>query len=239
MQLFFQPDLDSNSTSVGFDKDESRHITRVLRKSTGDVIHITNGKGLLFTGELGLVEPKHCEAYITKVEKLPALSYRLHMAVAPTKSNDRFEWFLEKATELGISTITPLLCDHSERKQINWERYNKIVVSAMKQSLQTYLPELNELTAFKDFVSNQAKLKGLKAIAHCEDGAKEPLKDLVNNEQQQIDVLILIGPEGDFSTEEIAFAAEAGFVPVSLGTQRLRTETAAIAACHTLALHHG
>ncbi|ARV13332.1 16S rRNA (uracil(1498)-N(3))-methyltransferase [Gilvibacter sp. SZ-19] len=235
MQLFYQPELDTNSTSVGFDKEESRHITRVLRKSTGDLIHITNGKGLMFQGELGLVEPKHCEAYITKVEKLPALPYRLHLAVAPTKSNDRFEWFLEKATEIGISRITPLLCDHSERKQINWERYHKILVSAMKQSLQAHLPELVELTSFSNFIDEQAALKGIKAIAHCEESSKTPLKTLLG-EQESVDILVLIGPEGDFSPAEIEKAVTAGFEATSLGEQRLRTETAALVACHTAAL---
>lgn len=235
MQLFYQPQLDSQSTSVGFDKDESRHITRVLRKNTGDQIIITNGKGLIFTGELGLVEPKHCEAFITKVEKKPALPYRLHLAVAPTKSNDRFEWILEKATEIGVTEITPLLCEHSERKQINWERYNKILISAMKQSLQAFLPELNPLMPFKEFLQTQSAVKSFKAIAHCDQGPKEPLKDLIE-QSDHIDHLICIGPEGDFSPQEIQSALDEGFAAVSLGQQRLRTETAAIAAVHTFSL---
>lgn len=236
MQLFYQPQLTSESTSVGFDKDESRHITRVLRKNTGDQIHITNGKGLMFTAELGLVEPKHCEAFLTKVEKIPALPYRLHMAVAPTKSNDRFEWFLEKATEIGVTEITPLLCNHSERKQINWERYNKILISAMKQSLQAFLPQLNPFTTFKDFLDSQTDQKAVKALAHCQEGEKIPLKNLINANSEAIDYIICIGPEGDFDPVEIQSAIERDFTAVSLGEQRLRTETAAIAACHSFAL---
>lgn len=239
MQLFYQPQLTAESTSVGFDKEESRHITRVLRKDSGDVIHITNGNGLLFTAELGLVGPKHCEAYLTKVEKKPTLPYSLHLAVAPTKSNDRFEWLLEKATEIGVSEITPLLCKRSERKQINWERYNKILVSAMKQSLKTYLPQLNPLTSFEAFLDGQKEKEGIKTIAHCDDGQKQALKEVIDQSENTREYLVCIGPEGDFDPEEIQNALDNGLIPISLGEQRLRTETAAIAACHSFALLKG
>lgn len=230
MQLFYNPNISETDTTVHFNKDESRHIAKVLRKNTGDTLHITNGKGWLFTTKLSIATPKQCSAEVVSKEFQNKKDYNLHLAVAPTKMNDRFEWFLEKATEIGIDTITPILCDHSERKVIKTERFERIIQSAMKQSLQLYLPKLNPLTPFSDFITKD--FKGQKFIAHCEDTDRKSLKSEL---QPKSDILILIGPEGDFSTSEIEVSIQNNFVPVTLGRTRLRTETAAIAACHSIA----
>ncbi len=231
MQLFYQPNLSTDSKEVIFSKEESKHISKVLRKSDGDVLHITNGKGLIFEVELIHSDPKKCIATIIRTEKKEALPYYLHLAVAPTKLNDRYEWFLEKATEIGVSEITPLICDHSERKIINHERYTKKLQSAMKQSLKSYLPKLNPSISFKEFIGSTTDGKEDKFIAHCKDSSKRSLKESLNPNRS---VILLIGPEGDFSEEEIALSACSGYVPVDLGKSRLRTETAAIVACHSV-----
>ena len=228
MQLFYNPDIDEQTQQVVFSKDESKHIARVLRKSVGDELQITNGKGWLFKAEVSIADIKNCVATIVSKTLQEKKNYKLHLAVAPTKMNDRYEWFLEKSTEIGIDTITPIICDHSERKIIKTDRFEKILQSAMKQSLHFYMPILNEPTPFKEFVDQT--FSGQKFIAHCEDTDRKSLKkELRTNE----DVTILIGPEGDFSTKEIEFALKSGFTPVTLGATRLRTETAAIVACHS------
>ncbi|MEP2935385.1 MAG: 16S rRNA (uracil(1498)-N(3))-methyltransferase [Gilvibacter sp.] len=233
MQLFYHPDLDASNKHIAFNKDESRHIQKVLRKQEGDVIHSTNGKGEIFALSLTLVSPKLCEAEILEVSKKQPLPYRLHLAVAPTKNNDRFEWFLEKATEIGVTQITPLLCSRSERKHIKLERFEKIIVSAMKQSLKAHLPVLNPLTSFDEFIKQNAPIDGLHCIAHCEDTPKESLKNVLTNQEA---VTIIIGPEGDVAPDEIELALKHNFTAVSLGEQRLRTETAAVVACNTVSL---
>ena len=171
MQLFYDPKIEFNDSSFGFDKDESRHIYKVLRKSVGDIIYITNGRGSLFTAKIEDVSQKSCMCSISQVETQQPLAYKLHVAIAPTKLNDRFEWFLEKATEIGISEITPLLCDHSERKVIKQERMERILQSAMKQSLKAYLPKLNPMVRLEDFIATYSS-SGIKAIAHCDSGPK-------------------------------------------------------------------
>jgi 16S rRNA (uracil1498-N3)-methyltransferase len=230
MQLFYNSTISENDTSFNFDKDESRHIVKVLRKNPGDVLHITNGKGWLFKAELTLTAMKHCVVNITSKALKEKRPYNLHLAVAPTKMNDRYEWFLEKATEIGVESITPIICDHSERKVIKTERFKKIIQSAMKQSLHYYLPILNKPIAFKDFISQDFTKQ--KFIAHCEETDRKSLKSQL---QPQKDCIILIGPEGDFSVKEIEIALQHSFIPVTLGKTRLRTETAAIAACHSVA----
>ena len=162
-------------------------------------------------------------------DKAPSPNFKLHLAVAPTKMNDRYEWFLEKATEIGIHEITPIICDRSERKVINKERFEKILLSAMKQSNELFLPKLNPAISFKEFVKQ--KNKGLQLIAHCEETDKKTLKSIL---QSNTDVTVLIGPEGDFSEKEITLALDQNYVPVSLGNTRLRTETAAVVACHSV-----
>lgn len=230
MQLFYNPDIHEATSSFTFDKEESKHIVKVLRKSVGDVLHITNGLGWMFDAEIINADIKKCQANISNAKQHPKREYKLHLAVAPTKMNDRFEWFLEKATEIGIDTITPILCDHGERKVIKLDRFEKILQSAMKQSLQCYLPTINELTTFNNFVNQD--FEGQKYIAHCEDSDRNSLKSQLKPDQ---DIVILIGPEGDFSVKEIETALQHNFIPVTLGNTRLRTETAAIAACHSVA----
>jgi len=232
MQLFYNFSISQTTKEVTFDKEESRHIVKVLRMKEGDHFQITNGKGSFFEAEITSANPKGCLVKILSEKTQKPLPYQLHLAVAPTKLNDRFEWFLEKATEIGISEITPLFCDHSERKTIKHERYEKIIQSAMKQSLKAYLPVLNQAVSFKDFLEIQSDLETLKFIAHCEETEKKSLKSQLAPYKK---ILILIGPEGDFSSEEINLALKEGFLPVSLGESRLRTETAAIVACHSVA----
>lgn len=229
MQLFYNPDIHEASEGFSFDKEESRHIVKVMRKKTGDILFVTNGLGFLFKTEITLASDNKCAVKIVSFEKAVKPGYHLHLAVAPTKMNDRYEWFLEKATEMGISEITPLVCDHSERKTVKTERFDKIIQSAMKQSLQYYLPKLNEPVAFRDFI--KTKNDGLQLIAHCEETNKQSLKDILKPGEN---VTMLIGPEGDFSSSEIKTALEKGYVPVSLGNTRLRTETAAVVACHSV-----
>lgn len=230
MQLFYNPTIIDQTTQITFSKDESRHIVKVLRKRSGDILYITNGNGWLFEAEITTADIKSCMAIILSKTHSPSRSYKVHLAVAPTKMNDRYEWFLEKATEIGVDSIIPIICDHSERKVVKNDRFEKILQAAMKQSLQYYLPELQDAISFKEFVT--VPFTGLKFIAHCEETNRTSLKTIL---QSNTDVLILIGPEGDFSHDEINVAQNAGFKPVTLGDTRLRTETAAIVACHSIA----
>ena len=230
MQLFYSPDIDESTKTFTFNKDESRHIVKVLRKSAGDPLHITNGKGWLFTAEISVPNINKCKALIVSNQFHPKHQYSLNLAVAPTKMNDRYEWFLEKATEIGIDSITPIICDHSERKVVKIERFERILQSAMKQSLNNYLPKLNEVVTFKDFISRD--FTGQKFIAHCEETDKKSLKSQL---MPGSEITVLIGPEGDFSATEIDTALKNHFIPVTLGKTRLRTETAAIVACHSVA----
>jgi 16S rRNA (uracil1498-N3)-methyltransferase len=226
MQLFYSPDINESTEQFSFTKEESKHITKVLRKTVGDILHITNGNGWLFKAEINLANIKNCAATIIEKKIQPKRNYNLHLAVAPTKMNDRYEWFLEKATEIGVDSITPIICDHSERKLIKHGRLEKILQSAMKQSLQCYLPKLNEAIKFSDFINQD--YDGQLFIAHCEETKRKSLKnELLPNRE----VTILIGPEGDFSVKEIETAIQNKFIPVTLGETRLRTETAAIVAC--------
>jgi 16S rRNA (uracil1498-N3)-methyltransferase len=232
MQLFYNPTLDNSAKQFIFPPDESKHIVRVLRKSEGDIVHITNGKGYMFEAEILEADQKKCKARITSQRKSIPKRYKLHMVVAPTKMNDRYEWFLEKATEIGVDEITPIICDHSERKTIKLERMERVLQSAMKQSLQTVLPQINPPITCKDFLELDSTV-GYRFIAHCQSGEKMELKRRVIADN---DATILIGPEGDFSKEEIDLAKDKGYTPISLGRNRLRTETAAIVACTTVAI---
>lgn len=231
MQLFYFKNIDTQSKSFSFDKEESKHIAKVLRKKEGDILFVTNGLGHLFKTEITSASDSKCTVKILSIDTVEKPKYHLHLAVAPTKMNDRYEWFLEKATEIGVQEITPIICDHSERKVIKTERFDKIVLSAMKQSNQLYLPILNEPISFKQFLKKS--IIGEKYIAHCEETDKKTLKEVILPKN---DCTILIGPEGDFSLKEIENALENNYNPVSLGHTRLRTETAAIIACHTVAL---
>ncbi|WP_316929968.1 16S rRNA (uracil(1498)-N(3))-methyltransferase [Flavobacterium indicum] len=206
-------------------------MVKVLRKKEGDNIYITNGLGNLFISEIVFASEKKCEVKIIDINTFEPTPYYIHIAVAPTKMNDRMEWFLEKATEIGIHEITPILCEHSERKVYKIDRAEKIIQSALKQSNQYFLPKINEPVPFSNFV--KTAFDGQKFIAHCEETAKRSFKNEIKLNSK---ILILIGPEGDFSTKEINLAIENKFVPVTLGNTRLRTETAALVACHTVAL---
>ncbi|WP_372793364.1 16S rRNA (uracil(1498)-N(3))-methyltransferase [Lutibacter sp.] len=231
MQLFYNPEITNNTQQVTFDKTESRHIVRVLRKKEGDKIFITNGFGQLFTSEVIIANDKKCLVKINHIQdyKKP-WNYYLHIAIAPTKLNDRLEWFLEKATEIGIDEITPIICEHSERKIVKTERMEKIIHSAAKQSLKYHFPKLNEPTTFSQFINSN--FNGQLFIAHCEETDKKSLKSEL---KPQLKTTILIGPEGDFSPKEIQQSLEHNFIPVSLGESRLRTETAGIVAVHSVA----
>ena len=231
MQLFYNKNLKIEDETFVFDKDESKHIIKVLRKQEGDVLFVTNGLGCLFTTKITLASDSKCTVKIDSIKQQEAPKYNLHLAVAPTKMNERYEWLLEKITEIGCQEITPIICDHSERKIIKMERFQKIIESAMKQSLHYYMPKLNDPIVFKDFIAKT--FTGQKFIAHCEETDKKSLK---NSLQLNHDCVICIGPEGDFSIKEINAALSENFVPVSLGDTRLRTETAAIVACHTVVL---
>ncbi|MFO7719790.1 MAG: 16S rRNA (uracil(1498)-N(3))-methyltransferase [Gillisia sp.] len=232
MQLFYQPDISQKDKQVIFPKEESRHIVKVLRKKEGDILHVTNGSGFLFKTEIILITAHQCIATIIEVEAEKKPDYYLHLAVAPTKMNDRYEWFLEKSTEIGVQEITPVLCEHSERKFVKSNRFERVLQSAMKQSLHFSIPKLNEPLNVLELI--QSDIKGEKYIAHCEEDKKRTsLKSLLKPGQRST---ILIGPEGDFSLAEIELALKNGWIPVSLGKSRLRTETAAIIACHTVAL---
>lgn len=230
MQLFYSPELQVGDPVFTFDSDESKHLIKVLRKKIGDAVWITNGKGVLFQAKIVGDNSKRCEVELITSKKSHSRSHTLHMAVAPTKMNDRYEWFLEKATEIGVDQITPILCERSERKTLKSERMQRVIESAMKQSLQTYLPQLNEPISFSEFLKKTTA--GLKFIAHCEESERFELKRRVIPDQ---DITILIGPEGDFTPTEIKAALNNGYLPVSMGKNRLRTETAAIFASTVVA----
>lgn len=224
MNIFYTPDISGNNYVL--DEEESKHCIRVLRKEKGEILTLTDGKGWWYEAEIVDPNPKKCSVEVRKSRQETSDRPKLHIAMAPTKNNDRFEWFLEKATEIGIAEITPLLCEHSERKQVNLERSKKVIVSAMKQSLKATLPHLNNLTNFETFVRNCAQTD--RFIAHCYDGNKT---HLYNNLKRGNDVVVLIGPEGDFSELELKLAFDCGFGGISLGDSRLRTETAGLVAC--------
>ncbi len=222
MILFF-----SNTVANGLirlDEDESRHCLKVLRLGIGDIIHVTDGKGYLYDAEIsgtssGCVSAAILATHTNGFSK----GFRLHIAIAPTKNSDRFEWFLEKSAEIGIDEITPLFCTRSERNRVNDDRLKRILVSAVKQSLKTRLPLLNAAVSLKDFLKEN--LAGERFIATCISGKEEEIQKVYTKAH---DAVVLIGPEGDFTTEEIADAVKAGYLPVSLGESRLRTETAGV-----------
>jgi len=226
MQLFYLKDPKKTNQ---LNPQESKHVVKVLRKRTGDTLFFTDGNGIIYTAEISKADIRKCQFKIIKKEKKEKHhQYSLHLAISPTKSNDRFEWFLEKSTELGIEEITPIICQRSERKKINFDRYNKILISAMKQSHTYYLPKLNECITYTKFIE-QISLAD-KYIAHCQDSEKVKIKDIIINN----DVLILIGPEGDFTNTEIKKALEKNYKEICLSKNRLRTETAGIAAVNTI-----
>jgi len=230
MNLFYAPNI--NGQFYDLDKEESRHIIRVLRKKQGDTIHFTDGKGWFYETIIHEIDNRSSTVeIIKKYEGDDKRTYKLHIAIAPTKNNDRLEWFLEKATEIGIDEITPIICDHSERKIIKVERLGKVITSAVKQSLKSFHPKFNDQLSLRDFL--KLDFKGQKFIAYIH---KDITLELSESIKPGKDILVLIGPEGDFRPEEVELAKQYGFIPVSLGKSRLRTETAGIVACHTVSL---
>ena len=229
MALFFVPDI---AERWELSEEEAAHALRVLRLQEGESIEITDGKGNLYNARIASIKGKHC--YIEPVAPTcvpKSWTASVHLAIAPTKNMDRIEWLAEKATEIGLDALTFLNCRFSERKVIKTERVERIVVSAMKQSLKYRKPQVCEMIDFKKFIAEERA--GDKFIAHCYDSERVLLKDVM---RQGEDVTVLVGPEGDFSPEEVEMAIKAGYKPVSLGSSRLRTETAGLVACHTFIL---
>lgn len=225
--IFYAPNIIAD---LELPHDEAIHCAKVLRKQEGDEILITDGQGHFYNAVLTMATQKHCLVNIvSEVPFIKNWNFSLQIAFAPTKNIERIEWFAEKATEIGIDEFSPLLCRYSERKDIKTARLEKILVSAMKQSQKACLPVLNELESFTSFVKKP--FDGEKYIAHCYEGEKNLLKDIYSKGEN---ALILIGPEGDFSEQEVEDALANGFKPISLGESRLRTETAALVACHTI-----
>lgn len=231
MHLFYTPDI---STTLELPQEEAAHALRVLRLAEGDELMLTDGKGSFYRAEIDMISGKRCYVRILETTS-PAPLWRghLHLAMAPTKNMDRVEWFAEKATEIGVDEITLLDCRFSERKVVKTERVEKILISAMKQSLKSTLPMLNPMTPFGKFISQP--FSGQKFIAHCYEGEKVQLMQALSADE---DALVLIGPEGDFSPEEVSMAIAHGFRPITLGKSRLRTETAALVAVTMMNIVH-
>ena len=237
MNIFFTPDITGNQYSLS--EEESKHCIRVLRHSKGDILTLVDGTGGWYLSEIIDANPKKCLVRVTEKKiNFEKRNYHLHIAIAPTKNIERMEWFLEKATEIGVDEITPLLCEHSERKQIKTDRLEKVMISAMKQSLKAYLPRLNNLTTFDSFVKQGNAVEhlanpNLRFIAHCNEVEK---MNLFEAAKPSASILVLIGPEGDFSSSEIETALKNEFREISLGKSRLRTETAGIVAVQMINL---
>lgn len=229
MHLFYSTQIQNQE--IELDAEESRHLAKVLRLTDGEQVHVIDGKGTRFTCTIISAHPKKSFLQIDSKDT-SSEHFGITIAAAPTKNLNRWEWFLEKATEIGIDGIQPILSFHSERKVLKRERQERILISAIKQSYKSMLPRLNELTKFDKIIGQD--FEGQKFIAHCYKSiASEPLKSIFEPHQN---TLVLIGPEGDFSEQEVQQAIEAGFKPISLGKSRLRTETAALVACHSIHL---
>ena len=229
MQIFYAPDISGNSYTL--DENESKHCIRVLRMGKGTPVSLIDGKGNLYEGKIELPDSKKCVISIThSLKEFEKRDYYLHIAISPLKNADRFEWFVEKCVEIGINEITPLICRNTEKTGIKPDRLNNLIISAMKQSLKATRPVLNEPCLFSDFV--RGPLKGSLMIASCSDTFERSKISEVYSKGEY--ATILIGPEGDFSDEEIKTAISSGFKPIHLGKSRLRTETAGVAACHSI-----
>jgi 16S rRNA (uracil1498-N3)-methyltransferase len=229
MQIFYAPDINGNSYTL--DENESKHLIRVLRMTKGSNVRLIDGKGNLYEGIISNPDHNKCMIDITGIIKdFEKRNYRLHIAISPLKNPERFEWFVEKSVEIGIDEITPVICKNTEKPGIKSDRVNNLIVSAMKQSLKATRTVLNESCSFKDFISKD--LNGIRMIAHCDySTGRSKIADIYSKNEN---VIILIGPEGDFSRDEIDLAVKRKFLPVHLGTSRLRTETAGVAACHSI-----
>lgn len=231
MHRFFAPDI---ATALALPEEESRHCVRVLRLVEGDEIEVIDGAGTLYRCRIAMAHAKHCAVEIvSQMACPPHWGSKIILAVAPTKNLDRIEWMAEKCTEMGIDRITPLLCRHSERKVLKTERLHKILVAAMKQSLKAQLPQLDELTPIEDFLAETTDAQ--RFIAYCDESLpRDERKSLAQVYDPSRDAVVMIGPEGDFDPQEVEAALKVGFVPVTLGESRLRTETAAIMAVATM-----
>ena len=229
MFIFYQPDIRQGTDTL--DQEESRHCVTVLRKKEGDSIRVADGHGTFYEAVIEEADPKKCRFKVTHHQSLKPDPFHIHIALAPTKNLDRTEWFVEKAVEIGVHQISLILCENAERKVLKTERLKRKAVSAMKQSQRPYMPVLGELEKFEDFVQQQKA--DHKLIAYLGEQIRPQLVTAIPPASSY---LVLIGPEGDFSEKEVEQAVSSGFHPVSLGNNRLRTETAGIAACHTLQL---
>ncbi|MGD0341829.1 MAG: 16S rRNA (uracil(1498)-N(3))-methyltransferase [Bacteroidales bacterium] len=229
MQVFYAPDISGEYYIL--DERESKHTVRVLRMGEGSEIKLIDGKGNLFEGIISDPDQRACKIRILNIIKgFEKRDYNLHIAISPLKNPERFEWFVEKSVEIGVDEITPLICHHTEKHGLKTERLNNIIVSAMKQSLKASVTKLNAACRFSDFVNSPRP--GTLMIAHCSDGGER--KGIGEAYLKGSKAVILIGPEGDFSEEEIIRAVNKGYIPVSLGKSRLRTETAGVVACHSI-----
>ena len=229
MHIFYAPSFPENTS---LPEEESKHAIRVLRLKESDKILIMNGKGSFFTCQITTLTKKLCEVEILEERKDQQKGYRIHIAIAPTKNIDRIEWFVEKCVEFGIDEISFILTKNSERKIIKLDRINRIAIAAMKQSQRAFFPTINELQPIEDFITTCED--DVKGIAHLVDNDRNNLKDIKINQSY----CILIGPEGDFTAKEVEIALNNAFMPISLGSYRLRTETAGIAACHIINFLH-
>lgn len=231
MNQFYAPNILTDNT---LPEEESHHAVKVLRLQAGDSVLVMDGQGTMYHATIAVAHPKHCVVNsLERVDTPPTRNYYLHIAIAPTKNIDRLEWFVEKAAEIGIDEISPIFCTFSERKVLKTDRIEKILVSAMKQSMQPYLTKLNEPCTFKDFIKRASAFDGQKFIGHCHSGGKEMLAKAVKPNGRY---LIMIGPEGDFSENEVAESVSNGFTPITLGDMRLRVETAALYSCSIVSI---
>lgn len=223
-RIFYSPDFESTNE---LPEDESAHCLRVLRYGIGDEIEVTDGRGHFYKARISSTIGKRCHADVAEcIGWVKPWTNHIHIAVAPTKNMERIEWMVEKMTEIGFDELTFINCRYSERRVVKFDRVERIVVSAMKQSHKAVKPTVNEMTDYEDFIARS--LPGRRMIAHCHDGHKEFLTATLRHGE---DVVLLIGPEGDFSEDEVSHAIAAGYEPVSLGNSRLRTETAAMVGC--------
>lgn len=229
MQIFYAPGIKSDSYTL--DEMESRHCIRVMRMTRGSGVKLIDGNGNLYEGEISDPDPKKCIIKIKEVKYgFEKKNYRLHIAISPLKNTDRFEWFIEKSVEIGLDEITPIICKLTEKQSVKLERTENIIISAMKQSLKAFKPVINEPVSFEEFIKQSDN--SVKMIAHCRN---QPVRIKISEACNKGEsVTIMVGPEGDFSEDEVTSAVDNGFKPVHLGNSRLRTETAGIAACHSI-----
>ena len=229
LPFFYLEAFNPSQNEIGLNEDTSRHIVQVLRMKEGDKLNLTDGKGSLLSAEITDAHKKHCTVKILDSILTPHHSSTVTIAISLLKNTSRFEWFLEKATEIGVSAIIPLLCERTEKQKFRYDRMQGICISAMLQSQQTWLPALREPVKFDEIATRQFD-HTQKLIAHCEQGERKKISSLITDHSS----LILIGPEGDFTKQEIELALQHRFIPVTLGGTRLRTETAGIVAATLL-----